>query len=281
MRICSTISKPAAKLCVWTKNDVSFKCWTRLLAQPADHLHPAVDLVDIHEVLPAQVVVQMDLVPGLQPAFEAFRDRRTQTASGFAVQERLGSLRVVVEEQDSSRLGGSSFWQNGEEGSGQSQRAETRNSMRPFPPRISIESAFKTKASRSEMPESAVDHLLPGFRMQGSGRGRVWMRFPVARVDLATGLPPATGPLEAGTRLGAGLIREARGAGDKPRVTRASSVCDELGDPASTLARIPSIATGSKSVATMNWARSDHSGYAALGKRARSRIDFAQHVSEI
>ena len=36
-----------------------------LLAQPANDLHPAINVVDVHELIPPEVVIQMDLVPAL------------------------------------------------------------------------------------------------------------------------------------------------------------------------------------------------------------------------
>ena len=76
----------------------------RRLAEPAHDRHPAVVAVHVHERLAAQVVIEMDLVPGLPEPGQAIRRRPDPDGVGMGGQERGRSPVVVVEEEDPPAL---------------------------------------------------------------------------------------------------------------------------------------------------------------------------------
>jgi hypothetical protein len=78
----------------------------RLLAEPADHLHPAIRVLAVNEQLAAQVVIQVHLVPWLGQAGQALRDGGHPDGVGMVIEEELGSEGVVVEEQEALLRGG-------------------------------------------------------------------------------------------------------------------------------------------------------------------------------
>ncbi len=75
---------------------------SRLLAEPPDHFHPAILILAIDERLSTQVVVQMDLVPGLIEPGEAFGNGRHPGGLGILLEEDLRAPGVVIEEQEAA-----------------------------------------------------------------------------------------------------------------------------------------------------------------------------------
>ena len=79
---------------------------SRLIAKPADDGHPAIFPIMVYEHLTAEVVVKVDLVPGVLQAGQAFLCCFDPGGPGVPSQEIRGPFEVVIEEQDSSRAGG-------------------------------------------------------------------------------------------------------------------------------------------------------------------------------
>src|ERR1017187_6987212 len=75
----------------------------RLLAHPADDLHPTIDFIRADEMLPPQVVIQMDLIPTLLQARNTFDDGLNPDSLRVFRQEDLGAPWVVIEKQQSAR----------------------------------------------------------------------------------------------------------------------------------------------------------------------------------
>ena len=69
------------------------KMVARLLAEPADHLHAAIRLVDVDKRLTAEVVIEVHLVPVLDEPAEALVDRLDPDGLRVLEQESLGSTR--------------------------------------------------------------------------------------------------------------------------------------------------------------------------------------------
>ena len=68
----------------------------RLLAHPSNDLHPAIDTVDGHQLTPAQIVIEMDLVPGCFELGKAVGDGFHPDGVRVLGQKGLGPARVIV-----------------------------------------------------------------------------------------------------------------------------------------------------------------------------------------
>ncbi len=75
----------------------------RLLAKPADDRHPAVGTLVIDQHFPAQVVIEMDLVPRLLQQVNALLDGLHPHRTRMRGQEGRGAIGSVVQEQDPVR----------------------------------------------------------------------------------------------------------------------------------------------------------------------------------
>ncbi len=72
----------------------------RLIAKPADDCHPAVGTLVINQHFPAQVMIEMDLVPRLLQPFEALLDSLHPQRTWVRGQEGQSSIRRVIQKQD-------------------------------------------------------------------------------------------------------------------------------------------------------------------------------------
>ena len=81
--------------------------FARLLAQPANDLHPAIGTVDRHKLVPPEVVIEMDFVPGLFEPGKAVGDVFHPDRMRVLGQKDLGTARVIIEKQQAAlfRLG--------------------------------------------------------------------------------------------------------------------------------------------------------------------------------
>jgi hypothetical protein len=69
-------------------------------AEPADHFHPAVIFIAIDVCLTPQVVIEMNLIPGLGQPRQAVFDGLDPDGRGIFAQEGLGACWVVVKKQE-------------------------------------------------------------------------------------------------------------------------------------------------------------------------------------
>lgn len=76
----------------------------RLLAKPADDRHPAVRTLVIDQHFPAQVVIEMDLVPRLLQQVDALLDGLHANRTRVPGQEHRRTIGGVIQEQDPGRL---------------------------------------------------------------------------------------------------------------------------------------------------------------------------------
>ena len=75
----------------------------RLLAHPANDLHPAIDSRRRHQLLPTQVVIEMDFVPAFFELVNAVDDGFHPDRLRVLGQKDLGAARVVVQKQQPRR----------------------------------------------------------------------------------------------------------------------------------------------------------------------------------
>jgi len=76
----------------------------RLLAEPADDRHPAVGTLVINQHFPAQVMIEMDLVPRLLQQLEALLDSLHPQRTRVRGQERQSSIRRVIQKEDPGHI---------------------------------------------------------------------------------------------------------------------------------------------------------------------------------
>jgi hypothetical protein len=74
----------------------------RFPAKPADHLHPTIFLAHIDKSFAAQIVIEMDLVPGLTEPGEALRHCSDPDCLRMLAQEVLGSGGVIIEKKQAA-----------------------------------------------------------------------------------------------------------------------------------------------------------------------------------
>ena len=77
----------------------------RLLAKPADDRHPAVGTLVIDQHFPAQVMIEMDLVPRLLQQLNALLDGLHPHRTRMRGEERRRAIGGVIQEQDPGRKG--------------------------------------------------------------------------------------------------------------------------------------------------------------------------------
>ncbi len=75
----------------------------RFLAKPADDRHPAVRTLVIDQHFPAQVMIEVDLVPRLFQQVETLPDGPHSHRTRMRGQERRRAIGSVVQEQDPGR----------------------------------------------------------------------------------------------------------------------------------------------------------------------------------
>ncbi len=73
--------------------------WARLLAKPADDRHPAVRTLVIDQHFPAQVVIEMDLVPRLFQQVKTLPDGLHTHCTGVPGQDRRRAIGGVIQEE--------------------------------------------------------------------------------------------------------------------------------------------------------------------------------------
>ena len=74
--------------------------WAGFLAVPADDRHPAVGTLVIDQHFPAQVVIEVDLVPRLLQQADALLDGLHPNRIRMRGQERRRAIVGVIQEQD-------------------------------------------------------------------------------------------------------------------------------------------------------------------------------------
>jgi hypothetical protein len=76
-----------------------------LQAEPADDRHAAIFTADVDEGLAAEVMVEVDFVPGLTQLGDTVFDRLDPDGSGALLEEGSGTVRIVVEKKNAAHSG--------------------------------------------------------------------------------------------------------------------------------------------------------------------------------
>ena len=71
----------------------------RLLAHPPNHFHPTVDVVNTDALSAAQVVIQVDFIPGFAQSFDAIGNGFDPDCLRVLGKEDLGAERIIIEEE--------------------------------------------------------------------------------------------------------------------------------------------------------------------------------------